>query len=123
MEVAGLVPIIKKENWDYMVASMIAVVHSLRGTARGIAKDLPYTIAGKTGTAQVFGIAQEEEYDAENLAEHLLDHALFVAFAPAEDPQLAVAVVVENGESGGTVAAPIARVVLDSFLLGKNKRG
>lgn len=123
MDVSGLVPIVKKENWDYIIASMKAVVHSLRGTARGISKGLQYRIAGKTGTAQVFGIAQEEEYDAENLEEHLLDHALFVAFAPAEDPQLAVAVIVENGESGGGVAAPIARVVLDSFILKDNNRG
>jgi len=123
LEVVGTIPIVKKENWDYMMASLKSVVHSHRGTARSIAKGAKYTIAGKTGTAQVFGIAQEEEYDQENLEDHLRDHALFIAYAPAEDPQIAVSVIVENGESGGGVAAPIARVVLDAFLLRKNKSG
>jgi len=122
LNILGIVPIVKKENWDYMVSSMKSVVHSLRGTARGIGKGVKYTIAGKTGTAQVFGIAQEEEYDQENLEDHLRDHALFIAYAPIEDPELAVAVIVENGESGGSVAAPIARVVMDAYILGK-KRG
>jgi len=116
-EVIGTVPIENKSNWDYMFDSMIAVVHGTRGTARRIAKDLKYKIAGKTGTAQVFGIAQGEEYDKENLADRLRDHALFIAFAPAEDPEIAVAAIVENGESGGGVTAPIVRAVLDAYLL------
>jgi penicillin-binding protein 2 len=107
------------EHWDLVVQSMVDVVHSLRGTARRIGEDSPYRIAGKTGTAQVFGLKDEEKYDAETIEEKLRDHALFIAFAPVEDPQIAVAVVVENGGSGGSVAAPIARTIMDSYLLDK----
>ncbi len=120
-QVVGVVPIKNSGNWDYMIKSMEAVVHSSRGSARKIGKDASYRIAGKTGTAQVFGIAQDAEYDAENIAERLRDHALFIAFAPSENPEIAVAVVVENGESGGSVAAPIVRQVLDAYLLKKAK--
>ena len=90
-----------------------------RGTARRIASPY-YRIAGKTGTAQVFGLKQEEKYDAEAIPEELRDHALFVAFAPVEDPQIAVAVIVENGGGGGSVAAPIARKILDAYLVGES---
>ena len=75
-------------------------------------------IAGKTGTAQVFSVAQDEEYDEESVALRKRDHALFIAFAPVEDPQIAIAVVVENGGHGGSVAAPIAREIMDRYLLG-----
>jgi penicillin-binding protein 2 len=74
-------------------------------------------MAGKTGTAQVIGIAQDEEYDAEKIAKRKRDHALFVGFAPAEKPLIAVAVVVENGEHGSSAAAPVARKVMDAYLL------
>jgi len=118
--IVGLVPIVKRENWDYMMESMRKVVSSNRGTARKI-RSKKYQIAGKTGTAQVFGIKQNEKYDKENLQDHLRDHALFVGFAPVEDPKIAVAVIVENGESGGSVAAPIVRAVMDAYLLGPGK--
>ena len=96
---------------------MIDVVHAPRGTARRIGKDSPYRIAGKTGTAQVFGLKQEEKYDAEAIDEKLRDHSLFIAFAPVEEPVIAVAVIVENGGSGSAVAAPIARTIMDAWLL------
>jgi penicillin-binding protein 2 len=105
-----------QQHWDHVIAAMIDVVHSARGTARGIGKGSPYTIAGKTGTAQVFGLKQEEKYDPETIAEKLRDHALFIAFAPADEPRIAVAVIVENGGGGGSVAAPIARAILDAYL-------
>lgn len=108
------------EHWDYIHEAMRAVVHSPRGTARGMGRGLKYDIAGKSGTAQVVGIAQGEEYDSEALAERLRDHALFVGFAPANNPQLAVAVVVENGEGGSTTAAPMLRQVMDAYLLDDN---
>ncbi|MDH3899846.1 MAG: penicillin-binding transpeptidase domain-containing protein, partial [Gammaproteobacteria bacterium] len=95
----------------------IDVVHSSRGTARSIGKDSPYRIAGKTGTAQVFGLKEEEKYDAETIAAELRDHALFIAFAPVDDPQIAVAVIVEHGGGGGAVAAPIARRIMDAYLV------
>jgi penicillin-binding protein 2 len=108
---------VEQEYLDTVITSMRRVVHSLRGTARRISQDLKYDIAGKTGTAQVFGIGQEEEYVAEEIEKRLRDHALFIAFAPVEQPRIAVAVVVENGGSGGAVAAPLARRVLDAYLL------
>ncbi|UTA48697.1 penicillin-binding protein 2 [Simiduia sp. 21SJ11W-1] len=107
------------KDWLIIDKAMEAVVHGVRGTAQGIRKGgLDYRIAGKTGTAQVIGIAQDEEYDASKIDERLRDHALFVAFAPAEAPKLAVAVVVENGEHGSSTAAPIARKVFDAYLKG-----
>ena len=110
------IPIVKRSNWDYIIQAMVNTVHSPRGTARRIGENAPYKIAGKTGTAQVFGIKQDEEYVAEDIAKRLRDHALFVAFAPADKPRIAVAVIVENGGSGGAVAAPIARQVMDYYL-------
>ena len=97
--------------------AMAEVVEGKNGTAQSI-RNSNYRIAGKTGTAQVFGIKQDETYDKETLAKRLLDHALFIAFAPVERPRIAVAVIVENGESGGKVAAPISKTVMDAYLLG-----
>ena len=103
-------------HWDQVIQAMIDVVHSARGTARKIGEDSPYRIAGKTGTAQVYGLKEEEEYDAEAIEEKLRDHALFIAFAPVEAPTIVVAVIVEHGGGGGSVAAPIARTILDAYL-------
>jgi penicillin-binding protein 2 len=72
-------------------------------------------MAGKTGTAQVVGIKQDERYDASKLAKLQLDHALFIAFAPVENPRIAVAVIVENGEHGSSTAAPVARDVINAY--------
>ncbi|WP_028299798.1 penicillin-binding protein 2 [Oceanospirillum beijerinckii] len=102
--------------WDQVINAMVAVVHSKEGTARKISNGIRYTMAGKTGTAQVKGIKQNEKYDASKLAERHRDHALFVGFAPLENPQIALAVVVENAGSGSGVAAPIARMILDAYL-------
>lgn len=102
--------------WQLITQSMIDVVHSSYGTARAISKGMTYTMAGKTGTAQVFTLAQDQEYDADEVASELHDHALFVAFAPVEAPQIALAVIVENGGSGGSTAAPIARQLIDAYL-------
>ena len=109
--------VIKREaNWRHVINGMVSVVHGLRGTARSSGFGLSFKMAGKTGTAQVFGIAQDEKYDEENVAEKLRDHALFVAFAPYKDPKIAVAVIAENGGHGSGVAAPIARKVIDEWL-------
>ena len=89
------------------------------GTASAAGAGAPYLIAGKTGTAQVVSIRQHEKYDARRTASRNRDHALFVAFAPADAPKIALAVLVENGGHGGSTAAPIARVVFDYYLLGK----
>jgi penicillin-binding protein 2 len=89
------------------------------GTAAASAAGAPYTSAGKTGTAQVVGIKQGARYDASRLAREHRDHALFIAYAPAENPTIVVAVMVENGGSGSGTAAPIARAVFDYYLTGK----
>lgn len=102
--------------WEHIVGAMRDVLQSVRGTAYAVGRDADYAIAGKSGTAQVFTVAQEEEYDELELDERLKDHALFVAFAPVDAPRIAVAVVVENGSSGSTVAAPIARALTDAWL-------
>ena len=107
----------EEANWNTIIQAMKQVVHGVHGTARRINRKLPYTIAGKTGTAQVFGIKQDEEYVEEEISKKLRDHALFIGFAPVEDPQIAIAVIVENGGSGGAMAAPIARKVMDQYLL------
>jgi len=107
----------KKSNWLQAHKGMLNVVHGLRGTANRINRGLTYTIAGKTGTAQVYGIAQDDEYDEDTVSNKLRDHALFMSYAPADNPQIAIAVIVENGGSGSSVAAPIARVVMDAYLV------
>lgn len=103
--------------WDYVRHGMEMVMHSAQGTAKKVGATARYRIAGKSGTAQVVGIRQGERYDSGRLAERHRDHALFVGFAPAENPQIAVAVMVENGESGSGVAAPVVKKVMDAWLL------
>jgi penicillin-binding protein 2 len=103
--------------WDTAIQGMVAVMQG--GTASRSAAGAPYSIAGKTGTAQVFTVAQDARYDESAISERLRDHAWFVAFAPVEDPRIAIAVLVENGRSGSGTAAPIARTVMDAYLLRK----
>ena len=115
------VPIGESMDWERMIDAMEDVLHGERGTARGAARGLNYRIAGKTGTAQVISIGQEEEYDAAELEERLRDHALFVGFAPADSPSIVVALIIENRGSGGTTAAPVARKIFDYWLLDRNE--
>ena len=103
--------------WDVIIGGMVGVTNDPWGTARRSQLGAPYKIAGKTGTAQVFSVGQNQRYNEKEIDERLRDHALFVAFAPADDPQIALAIVVENGRSGSGTAAPIARKVFDAFLL------
>jgi penicillin-binding protein 2 len=102
--------------WDNVLEAMHDVMQGPRGTARAVGFGAPYEMAGKSGTSQVISIAQDEEYDEEEIDERLRDHALFIAFAPFDDPKIAVAVIVENGSSGSGVAAPIAKAVMDQYL-------
>ena len=115
------VPLGDSMDWERMIDAMEDVLHGERGTARGAARGLNYRIAGKTGTVQVVGIAQEEEYDANEVDERLRDHALFVGFAPADSPSIVLALVIENGGSGGTTAAPVARQIFDYWMLERNE--
>jgi penicillin-binding protein 2 len=104
-------------RWQRVVDAMIGVMSPPHGTARATAVGSAYQIAGKTGTAQVFTIGQSEKYKEEEVEERMRDHALFISFAPAEAPRIAVAVLVENGGHGAGVAAPVARKVMDAYLL------
>ena len=107
---------LKKENINTVIDGMINVVHSQRGTAKGINTHINYQIAGKTGTAQVLGIKQNAKYNENSIDFKFRDHALFISFAPANDPKIAIAVIVENGGHGGSVAAPIAGQVIKQYL-------
>jgi penicillin-binding protein 2 len=107
---------LKIKNIDLVISAMVNVVHGQGGTAKRISTGINYKIAGKTGTAQVFTVKQNESYNRHKLKKKLHDHALFVSFAPVIDPQIAVAVIVENGGHGGSVAAPMAAQVIKKFL-------
>ena len=109
------------DNVNKVIEGMVNVVHSAHGTAKGINTDIDYQIAGKTGTAQVLGIKQNAKYNENAIDFKFRDHALFIAFAPATDPKIAIAVVVENGGHGGSVAAPIAGLVIKQFLQENNE--
>lgn len=102
--------------WENVIDAMHDVMQGPRGTARAVGSGAPYEMAGKSGTAQVVSIAQDEEYDDAELEERQRDHALFISFAPLDDPRIAVALIVENGESGSGVAAPIAKAIMDAYL-------
>ncbi|WP_250458738.1 penicillin-binding protein 2 [Microbulbifer litoralis] len=106
----------RPEHWDLVFKGMEQVVYNIRGTGKAVGKGLDFKVAGKTGTAQVVGIAQGERYDSEALKERHRDHALFVAFAPLDDPQIAVSVLVENGEHSSEVAQPVAREVFRDWM-------
>ena len=112
---------LKSENINTIISAMVNVIHSPHGTAKSISKNIAYQIAGKTGTAQVFNIKQDAKYNEKNIDFKLRDHALFISFAPADDPQIAVAVIVENGGHGGSVAAPIAGQVIKQYLGSTNE--
>lgn len=103
--------------WDDVIRGMVNVVHGAHGTARRSGAGAKYRFAGKTGTAQVYSVAQNKTYNAAKLKKKLHDHALFVAFAPVENPRIALAVIAENAGGGSKVAAPIARQLLDTYLL------
>ncbi|WP_043200780.1 penicillin-binding protein 2 [Pseudomonas putida] len=111
-----------KSDWAKVTHGMEQVMHGARGTARKAAAGAQYRIAGKSGTAQVVAIKQGEKYDRNKLQERHRDHALFVAFAPADNPKIVISVMVENGESGSGVAAPVVRQIMDAWLLDENGR-
>jgi penicillin-binding protein 2 len=107
---------VSADQWGVIVDGM-ELATGPGGTAAAATAGSPYKIAGKTGSAQVFTIGQNEKYNEKQVSERMLDHALFISFAPADDPKLAVAVFVENGKHGGSTAAPIARKMFDAYLL------
>jgi len=115
----NMIKLRRDSHWNVMFSAMKKVVHGKWGTARATGWGMDFKMAGKTGTAQVFGIAQDEEYDEETVAKKLRDHGLFIGFGPVKKPVLAVAVVAENGEHGSAMA-PIARDLIKRYIE-KNK--
>ncbi len=107
---------LKNANVQDILNAMVHVVHSTKGTAKRIGRGINYQIAGKTGTAQVYTIKQDEEYNEAEIEFNMRDHALFIAFAPADNPKIAVAVIAEHGSHGSSVAAPIAAQVIKQYL-------
>ncbi len=103
------------EHWDFVRDAMVGVTTELHGTARAPMQGTKYKVAGKTGTAQVFTVGQDERYREADVDERLRDHGLFVAFAPADAPTIALAVIVENGGGGSRAAAPVARKIFDAY--------
>ena len=114
---AKQIPIKDIANWELIIKAMKQTVYGKFGTAKRLNNKLKYSLAGKTGTAQVFGLDPEEEYIAENIEEKLRDHALFTGFAPIDNPQVAIAIIVENAGSGSSKAAPLARELLDAYFI------
>ncbi|MCM2130837.1 penicillin-binding protein 2 [Larsenimonas rhizosphaerae] len=113
---------LKNSQWWHLVDQGLEdVIQSNEGTARSLKRGLEYTMAGKTGTAQVFTLGQNQKYNASELRERLRDHALFMAFAPVDEPQIAIALIIENG-GGDHLAAPIGRKMLDAWLLPRMKK-
>ncbi len=108
---------LKQENIDVIKRAMVGVTKE--GTSSRIFGHTEYESAGKTGTAQVVGIGKNEKYDAKKVAERMRDHSLYTAFAPADKPRIALAIIVENGGFGAEAAAPIVKKALDYYLLGK----
>ncbi len=112
---------VPKKYWEMAIEGMYLVNHGKKGTARRAFQNLKYKSAGKSGTAQVFGLAEGQEYNADELAEHLRDHALFTGFAPVDDPQAIVTIVLENAGGGSTNGAPVVRRIFDHIILGAHK--
>lgn len=119
-EPTGKIPL-KDANLDVVIAGMTDVTRT--GTARSVFQGAPYSVAGKTGTAQVISIAQDDRWDEKKVSRKHLDHALFIAFAPARNPRIAMAVLVENGGFGARAAAPVAKELMDYWLTGENSLG
>lgn len=104
-----------EDNWDVVLDAMYGVVNRENGTALKAFKDTQYVSAGKTGTAQVFSVGKDEKYDAENVADHLRDNAMYVGYAPYDNPEVVIAVALENAGGGSSQAAPIARQLFDHY--------
>ena len=108
-------------QYERVIEGMMAVMHGSQGTARRAGQQLSYRIAAKTGTSQLVSLPQDGEA-AKDIPERLKDHALFIAFAPAERPRIALALVIENGGSGGKIAAPMARRIFDYYFVERLRR-
>jgi penicillin-binding protein 2 len=111
---------VKQEYWDIAQEGMKRVNHGKKGTARRSFQNISYLSAGKSGTAQVFGLKEDEEYHANEIAEHLRDHALFTGYAPFENPEAVVTIVLENAGGGSSNGGPLVRKILDHIILAED---
>jgi len=107
----------RPSDWNKVHAAMVDVMHGRKGTGRRSGANSSYKMAGKTGTAQVLGIKQDDTYDAAKIAERFRDHGLYIGWAPAKNPVIAIAVIIENGGGGSSAAAPLARKMFDARML------
>lgn len=112
---------VKEKYWDLAIEGMRLVNHGKKGTARRAFTKMDYMTAGKSGTAQVFGLGEDEKYNADEIAEHLRDHALFTGFAPIDDPELIVTIVLENAGGGSSQGGPVVRRIFDHVVLDKQE--
>ncbi len=110
-----------EKNWQIVLNAMEQTVSSVRGTAHKIFRTAKYTVAGKTGTAQVIGMKEDEEYDEKKISERNRDNAMFIGYAPFDDPQIVIAVALENAGHGGSEAGPVARMIMDKYFNNKDK--
>ena len=115
IKTARPIAINQPEHWDMILDAMYGTVNREDGTARTAFSDTAYVSAGKTGTAQLFSVAQDEEYEEENVALHLRDNAMYIGYAPYDDPQMSITVVLENAGGGSSNAAPLARQIMDFY--------
>lgn len=110
----------KPEAWQSVQNAMYLTAHEFGGSGYNMFNDAPYKAAVKTGTGQVFGVAEDAEYDEDEVAEHLRDNALFVGYAPYDNPEIVLAIVLENAGWGGANAGPVARALFDQYLIEKD---
>jgi len=115
VEMQSPIPMVNEDNWDIVLDSLYGTVNREHGTARDAFSGTEYTAAGKTGTAQLFTVAQDAEYDEDAISEYLRDNAMYIGYAPYENPEISISVTIENAGGGGSNAAPLAREVMDFY--------
>jgi penicillin-binding protein 2 len=115
VEVQSPIPIVDENNWDIILDAMYGTVNRQHGTARSAFYNTDYVSAGKTGTAQLFSVAQDAEYDEDNVSARLKDNAMYVGFAPYAAPEISMSIVIENAGGGSSNAAPAARMIMDYY--------
>jgi penicillin-binding protein 2 len=115
IETQSPIPIVDEQNWDIVLDAMYGTVNREHGTARGAFQNTDYVSAGKTGTAQLFSVAQDAEYEEENVSARLKDNAMYVGYAPYIAPEISMSIVIENAGGGSSNAAPAARTIMDYY--------
>lgn len=115
IEIQSPIPVVNEHNWDIILDALYGTVNREHGTAHTAFRNTDYISAGKTGTAQLFSVAQDAEYDEENVSARLKDNAMYVGYAPFVDPEISISVVIENAGGGSSNAAPAARIVMDYY--------